>query len=354
MRLGLLAVPAIAAATVGILLLTLNRGDRKLTLTVSTPGGFIQTGLRAALWGPASKKLGLNIKEETADNALDVLRLEVAAHAVTTDVVIMSAYQAAIASQEGDLAPIDYHLVDVADFLPRSTPPYCVGIYGYAAVLAWNTHTYPKFAPSNWADFWNVHAFPGKRAMRADAEAQVEMALLADGVPPADLYSVLATEQGMKRAINKIRQLKPNISVWWSSGAQSGQLMKDGEVDISTGWNGRFQAAKDAGGAVEYTFNQGILTFDCFAVTKASKHKLEAMQLINVMSSAMSQAHLANYISEGPLNAAAFKTGLISKEKESALPTRPAIASKLVVQDIDWWTKNNNRIQQMFENMMTE
>lgn len=354
MRLVPLVLPAIAAATVGILVLALNRGEHRLTLTISTPGGATQTALRAALWGPASKKLGLNIKEETADNALDVLRLEVAAHAITTDIVVMSAYQAAIASKEGDLEPIDYHVVDATDFLPGSTPPYCVGIYGYAAVFAWNTHTYPRSAPSKWADFWNVRAFPGSRAMRADAEAQVEMALLADGVPPRDLYSVLATEQGMKRAINKIRQLKPNISVWWSSGEQVGQLMKDGEVDMSTGWNGRFQDARAAGAAVDYTYNQGILAFDCFAVTKASRHKLEAMKLINVMSSAVSQAHLGNYIYAGPLNTAAFRTGLISKERASTLPTSPAIASKLIVQDVDWWAKNNNRIQQMFENMMTE
>jgi putative spermidine/putrescine transport system substrate-binding protein len=353
-RLGLAGLPVVAVAVVGVLVLALNRGEVSSTLTINTPGGAVQKALRLALLDPASKKLGLRLKEETSDNALDALRLEVAARAVTTDIMVMSAYQAAIASDEGDLEPIDYHVVDTKDFLPGSAPRYCVGIYGYAAVLGWNTHTYPKVAPTSWADFWNVGAFPGKRAMRADAEAQVEMALLADGVSPAELYSVLSTEAGMKRAIDKIRELKPSIAVWWSSGAQAGQLMKDGEVDISSGWNARFQSAKDAGGPVDYTYNQGILTFDCFAVTKGSRHKQEAMKLINEMSTAASQAHLANLVSEGPLNAAAYRTGLISPERAATLPTSPVVTSKVVVQDIDWWTRNNNRVQQMFENMMTE
>jgi spermidine/putrescine-binding protein len=38
--------------------------------------------------------------------------------------------------------------------------------------------------------------------------------------------------------------LKPHIAVFWKSGAQHAQLMKDGEVDMTTGWNGRFDNAK--------------------------------------------------------------------------------------------------------------
>lgn len=329
-------------------------GAQDVTLTLNTPGGAVQEGGRAVLWGPAAKKLGFAVKEETADNALDVLRLEVGSKAVKTDIVIMSGYQAAIAGAEGMLEPLDYKTIDAASFLPGTAAPYCIGIYGYAAVMAWNTKTYAKGAPAGWADFWDVEKFPGKRAMRADAEAQVEMALLADGVAPGDLYKVLSSEEGMKRAIDKIATLKPNVSVWWSSGAQHSQLMKDGEVDMSTGWNGRFQMAKEAGGPVDYTYNQGILAYDCFAVTKGSAHKAEAMKMINAMSSAELQAGLTNYVAYGPLNQDAYKTGIISKEKEAVLPTSPQNSAAMIVQDIDWWAKNNDRIQQMFEDMRTE
>lgn len=327
---------------------------QEVTLTLNTPGGALQEGGKAVLWGPASQKLGYAIKEETADNALDVLRLEAGSGTVKTDVIIMSGYQAAIAGAEGLLEPLDYKAIDASAFMPGSAAPYCIGIYGYAAVMAWNTKTYPDAAPASWADFWDVDKFPGKRAMRADAEAQIEMALLADGVPAADLYKVMDTEEGLKRAMDKIAALKPNIAVWWTSGAQHAQLMKDGEVDMSTGWNGRFQTAKDAGGPAEFTYNQGVLAYDCFAVTKGSAHKAEAMKLINEMSTGEAQAGLTKYISYGPLNQDAYKTGIITPEVEAVLPTSPKNGGTLVVQDVDWWAKNNDRAQQLFEDMMTE
>lgn len=325
-----------------------------VTLTLNSPGGAVQEGGRAVLWGPAAKTLGYAIKEETADRALDALRLEVGANAVKTDIIVMSGYEAAIAGAEGMLEPIDYTTVDKSKFVPGTAAPYCVGIYGYAAVMAWNTKTYAKEAPASWTDFWNVEKFPGRRALRGDAEAQVEMALLADGVAPKDLYTVLSTEEGMQRAIDKIGQLKPHIAVWWSSGAQHGQLMKDGEVDMTTGWNGRFETAKNDGGSVDYTFNQGILAYDCFAIPKGSAHKPEAIKMISEMSKAVAQAKLTKYVTYGPVNMDAYSTGLIDAKTAKVLPTNPDNAKTMITQNVDWWAKNNNKIQAMFEDMMTQ
>ena len=88
------------------------------------------------------------------------------------------------------------------------------------AAMAWNTDKYGKpgssGAPSSWADFWDVKKFPGTRAYRANnVDGALEPALMADGVPPEKVYDVLSTRAGMKRAINKIRDLKPHITVFW-------------------------------------------------------------------------------------------------------------------------------------------
>ena len=109
---------------------------QEVTLTLNTPGGAIQEGGKAVLWGPATQKLGYAVKEETADNALDVLRLEAGSGTVKTDVIIMSGYQAAIAGDEGLLEPLDYTVIDASTFMPGSAAPYCIGIYGVAATMA--------------------------------------------------------------------------------------------------------------------------------------------------------------------------------------------------------------------------
>ena len=79
---------------------------------------------------------------------------------------------------------------------------------------------------------------------------------MANGEAPADVYKVLASEAGIKRALYKIRELRPHIAVWLKSGAQHAQLMKDGTVGMTTGWNGRFDVAEKYGAKVAYTFNQ--------------------------------------------------------------------------------------------------
>ena len=94
---------------------------------------------------------------------------------------------------------------------------YCAGADIFSVVAAWNTETYGDNGPRTWADFYDVEKFPGTRAMRNKVDAQLETALLADGVPMDQIYEVLNSEAGIERALDKIRTIKPHIAVWWSS-----------------------------------------------------------------------------------------------------------------------------------------
>ena len=77
------------------------------------------------------------------------------------------------------------------------------------------------------------------------------------------------------RAINKIRELKPHIAIWWASGAQHAQLMKDGEVDMTTGWNGRFDVAIADGAKASYNYDGALLDYDCFGIVKGAPNRHE-------------------------------------------------------------------------------
>lgn len=323
-------------------------------VNVLSPGGSVYEGGNAALWGPAGEKLGIEVRSETADEGLPAVRLQVGSGSVYSDIVFLADYEGTLGGMEGILEPIDYSIVDKSQFMPGTATEYCVGVYGYATVMSWNTETYANKAPESWADFWDTEAFPGRRAMRGTPETQIEVALLADGVAPEDLYDVMSTKEGLDRALEKISALKDDISVWWSSGAQHAQLMRDGEVDMSTGWNGRFQSAMDDGGPVDFTFNQGILATDCLGVPKGAPNKDLAMKLIAEMANPESQAKLTEYISYGPVIPAAFDTGIIPEEVASRLPTHPDYLDKLIVQNIGWWVENNDYVRELYENMMTE
>jgi putative spermidine/putrescine transport system substrate-binding protein len=322
-------------------------------ITVVSFGGSYQDGQSKALFQPAAKAMNLKLKEETYTSIAD-LRLKVKANAVTWDVVASGSGSAARAGAEGILEKLDYKVIDVSNFLPGTAQEYCVGGDVFSTVLAWNTKTYGDKGPQNWADFWDVKKFPGKRSYRKAVAGALEPALMADGVPMEKVYEVLSTKEGIDRAIRKIKELKPHIAVWWSSGAQHAQLMKDGEVDMITGWNGRFDVAKKDGAKVAYTFNQGLLDYDCFAVPKGAPNKDLAMKFLAEISKPQYQAEFTKYITYGPTNKKAYDLGTIEASYAKQLPSHPDNAAKQLPINLDWYIKNEAAASEAYQNMLTE
>src|SRR5262249_2839597 len=101
--------------------------------------------------------------------------------------------------------------------------------------------------PGNVVDFFDGPNFPGPGALRKSPRFNMETALLADGVPTADVYKVLGTEEGVTRAFKKLDQVKPHIKVWFTQWAEAIQLLADNEVAMTMNGNGRVwpAAAKD-------------------------------------------------------------------------------------------------------------
>ena len=264
MRFGIIAVAATLLATTAL--------AQEKSVTIASWGGSYQEAQSKALFEPAAAATGIKVNQETYGGMSDV-RLQVQTGAVTFDIVASGSGSAARAAAEGLLEELDYSVIDVSTFYPTLKSTHCVGGDVFSTVYAWNTETFGENGPQSWADFWDVKKFPGSRAYRGKVAGALEPALMADGVPPEKVYEVLDSEEGIQRAIDKIRELKPHIEVFWTSGAQQAQLMKDGEVDMSTGWNGRFDNAKKDGAKVAYGFNQALLDYDCFAIPKGAPNK---------------------------------------------------------------------------------
>ncbi len=348
---------ATAVAT-GIVLSTALAGTSQAadSVSIASWGGAYQDAQSKALFIPGGKEMGITVIEETFGGMSDV-RLKVKAGAVGWDLVVSGATGAARAGAEGILEPIDYNIVDVSTFYPGMFNDYCVGSDVFSSVAAWNTDTYGENGPQTWADFWDVEKFPGARSLRNKFSGNVEFALMADGVPRDQVYKTLSTEAGLERAINKLREIKPHVAVWWKSGAQHAQLMKDGEVDMTSGWNGRFDVAKKDGAKVSYTFEDGLLDFDCFAIPKGAPNKDLAMKFLNKISSAEMQANLPLYITYGPANKAAFDLGVIDEALARSLPSHPDNAAQQLTVDeegLAWYARFDKKASAMFQDMLTE
>ncbi len=339
------------ALVAGLLATTAMAADK--SVTIASWGGSYQEAQSKALFEPAAANTGVEVKQETYGGMSDV-RLQVSSGQVTLDIVASGSGSAARAAAEGLLEPLDYDVIDVSNFYPTLYSEYCVGGDVFSTVYAWNTETFGEDGPQSWADFFDVEKFPGKRAYRGKVAGALEPAIMADGVAPEDVYNVLDSEEGIERALNKIRELKPHIDVFWTSGAQHAQLMKDGEVDMTTGWNGRFDNAKKDGAKVAYSYNQALLDYDCFAIPKGAPNKDVAMEFLNEISKPEYQDDLPKYITYGPTNKAAYDTGEITAEVAAGLPSSPENAAVQVPVSLDWYAKWETAAAEMYQEMLTE
>lgn len=93
-------------------------------------------------------------------------------------------------------------------------------------VLAWDRGRLGEAAP-DWGDFWDIARHPGKRALRLDPRGTLEIALMADGVAPRDVYNVLSSPAGVDRAFRKLDQLRPYL-VWWRTAEEASRIMNSG------------------------------------------------------------------------------------------------------------------------------
>ena len=106
--------------------------------------------------------------------------------------------------------------------------------FGYRTDVAeWN-----GAVPDSVCAIFDTETFPGMRALEKRPKKNLEWALLCDGVAKEDLYDVLSTTRGVERALAKLDTIKDDV-IWWSAGAETPQLLADGEVVMGSTYNGR-------------------------------------------------------------------------------------------------------------------
>lgn len=319
------------------------------SIAVASYGGAYQDALRKAFYEPAAKELGIEIKEFTLSGITDV-RTQVKAGAVEWDVVELYGGQCQQAADEGLIEPLDYGVIN-ADGIPKElVQSHWIGFTAYATVMAWNKEVYKDNPPKNWADFFDTEKFPGTRALSGYGPGtNVEAALMADGVAKDKLYPI-----DFDRAYARIAKLKPDVAVWWNSGAQQQQLAVNQEVDMIAIWVARIDAAIKEGAPFDYTYEQGILDIECLVVPKGSKNKDLAMKAINAFLKPENQAELPKYVPYGPVNQKAFETGKLDPEMLKNTATTPENYNKQVVMDKPFWAANGQKAQEQWDSFMQQ
>ncbi|WP_299668001.1 ABC transporter substrate-binding protein [uncultured Ruegeria sp.] len=292
-------------------------------------GGSYQAAQETAYCNPFTKTTGATVIQDGPMNG-SKLRTMVEGGQPIWDVVDVT--DTFLAANEELFEDLDFNIVDASPLDQAYVHAKGIGCIIWSYNIAFNTDVVGENTPQSWADVFDVEKFPGKRALRDRAYPMIEIALMADGVAPEDLYPL-----DVDRAFAKLDTIKDHV-IWYTSNSAAQQLFVDGEVGTGVLLNGRTFDVNKKGAPVDLTWNQNIRSIDYLVIPKGAPNAEVAQHFMNATVDADNQALMANTLTYAPCNPAAF-----AGVEESVLPwlaTTPENAEKGFLIDAEYWRDN--------------
>ncbi len=262
------------------------------------------------------------------------------------DLVMVNGEELAAGCAGGLFEKLDWTQIGGREhYLPIAVSDCGVGATLSNTVLAWDRD---KLAGSpSWADFWDVTKFPGKRGLRKGVRGNLEIALMADGVPPSDVYKVLATTEGADRAFRKLDQLRPYI-VWWETPENASRILGSGDVLMTSAPSAAIvQASRQAHRDFAIQWSDSLIDVLSWAIAKGSPELRDAMQFLYFSGTPAIGARLLTEAGEGGL-AKGANDG-VAPELAALSPTSAANLQRAVRLDIAFWQTNRAKLRQRFD-----
>ena len=329
-------------------------------VTVMSWGGAYGEAQTNAHLKPFTEKTGIATVMVDSDNPATPIKAMVEANNVTIDVASLEYADAIRLCDEGLLEPIDIAALPPGadgvpaadDFLPGAVTECAVSTDIWSNVFAYDTTKITGTVPVTVADFFDLEKFPGKRGLKKGAKAVLEFALIGDGVPVDQVYEVLGTPEGVDRAFAKLATIKDSV-VWWEAGAQPPQLLADGEVVMTTAYNGRiFNAAVGEGKPFQIVWDGQIYENEMYAIPKGAPNKDQAMEFIAYATSTEGLQAQAMQISYGPARKSANATEILFKDGKTVmgpnLPTAPENMANALETSADFWVDRDAELNERF------
>lgn len=328
------------------------------TITVVSWGGAYTKSQVEAYHKPWMTQTGNAIISADYNGGLAEVKSQVEAGNVVWNVLDVEYSDAVRGCDEGLLEPIDHSFLPPApdgtpaaeDFIEGALPECAVSNIVWSTIFAYDTSK--TTGVDGIEDFFDLEKFPGKRGIRKNPKANLEMALMADGVPASDVYDLLSTPEGIDRAFAKLDTIKDE-AVWWEAGAQPPQLLADGEVVMTTAYNGRiFNAAAGEGKPFEVNWDGQILDFDLWVIPKGAPNIEATMDFIAFSTDTQRLADQASWIAYGPARkSSGALVGLYHDGKTKMAPHMPTAEANLanaLVNNFEFWADNQDELNERF------
>lgn len=315
------------------------------SIVLATYGGAWANLLQKVCAEPFQKQTGIVVNPAATGDSLAQIRVQQTTGNVLWDISPTEGATLPVSQRSQWLQPIDWKIVDPDNKIaPAARQPYAIGAIAYSTTIGYRTDKLPAGkAFTGWKDFWDVKSFPGPRTLRDTPIENLEFALIADGVPVANVYQVLKAPGGVDRAFKKLDEIKPAISVWWTTGQQPVQLLASGDVHYATAFNGRITQMQKDKVPVTMVWNGGSLNVSYYSVQKGARNAQAAMQFMKFCwNDPQRLAEIAREMPYSGFNADLYKH--LSADEAKMLPTAPANLPLQFTFDPVFWADNQKEI----------
>ncbi|MBT9384003.1 extracellular solute-binding protein [Pseudooceanicola sp. CBS1P-1] len=221
----------------------------------------------------------------------------------------------------------------------------------YSTAVGYRTDMVPEGEdpPSSICDLFDLQKYPGKRALEKRPINNMEWALYCDGVAKDDIYDVLATDEGQERALKKLDTIKSDV-VWWNAGADTPQLLADGEVFMGSTYNGRlYSVIEDQHQPVGMLWDMQVFDLDGWIIPAGlPEDRLKAVEdFLKFGTDTQRLADQAKYISYGP--ARKSSAPLVPENMKQHMPTDPENAKNTLLYNYEFWADYRDDIDAKFQ-----
>lgn len=223
------------------------------------------------------------------------------------------------------------------DLVPEELRPYVLGGFYIGIAQGWLTETFPDGGPQDWVDFFDTEKYPGKRAWPGSPgffDASYELALLADGVAPEDLYPL-----DLERATAKLDTIRDDL-IFYTSYPEVQQLLSSGSAAIAVTVTGQFTALENSGLDVTIQWNQAFQALNGFVIPEQSNNPDAVDALAEWINVPENQAVFTERTLYGPVNSAVFD--VLPEDVAADVVNSPAHADDLLSWDEQWRADNKD------------
>ena len=153
--------------------------------------------------------------------------------------------------------------------------------------------------------------------------------------------------------MKKLDSIKDHV-IWWTKGAQTPQLLADGEVVIGSTYNGRlFSLIEEEKQPVAMLWDWQVFDLDGWIIPKGTQNLEEVKKFVRYATDTQRLADQAKFSSYGPARKSSApmvsKPAKLGIDMKPHMPTDPNNAKNTLLFNYEFWADNQDDFTERFQ-----